>query len=118
MKPSSEKGISKIQVLLEAGALPPASPWRTALIHSDRSGAADHLLRAVDASDFSLEDWLASLHLLEDFLQRREIALPKFHEALGYLECCAQSTETGLNHYTLAEVAQLMLDEHGFAGEE
>lgn len=118
MMPTHGEAILKIRTLLEAGALPSASPWRVALIRSKASGSAGHLLRAVDGSDFSLGDWLASLNLLEAFFQKRGVPQPKLHEALGYLECCAQSAEASMNHYALAEVVQLMLDEYGFAGDE
>ncbi len=116
--PSHEKAISKIRDLLEAGVLPSASPWRVALLDSKSPESPDRLLQVVDASDFALEDWLASLQLLENFFQKRGMPQPKFHEALGYLECCAHSSEASLNHYALAEVVQLMLDEYGFAGDE
>lgn len=66
------------------------------------------LLEAVDDSDASLGDWLASLALIREYLRQthRRIDL---RQAIGYLHCCAASATDA----SLPETTADMLRRYG-----
>ena len=77
--------------------------------------AIDYLMKVVDASVYSLEDWIAVIYFLNQWLEKENRTAP-FLKQLGYLQCCEDSPEIKIIHIPLINLVNDMLSTHGFVG--
>lgn len=76
--------------------------------------AAEALLGKVDASSYSLADWLAALAAFDGWLDRAGVAARPLESMLGYVECCTLALPATLTPPDLATLTLRMLDDYGF----
>lgn len=72
------------------------------------------LFEAVDASDFSLADWIAALSAFDAWLAGRDESRRPWSDMIGYVECCTRMVSPGLASPDLEALTIQALDEYGF----
>ena len=75
------------------------------------------LLRAIDASPFSQEEWRAALKTVEDYLQKHDLSADRL-TILGYLQCCSEALRNLSELPRFEDHVGWMLESHGFARAE
>lgn len=93
------------------------SPQLVALLAADFAGpenaiARDQLLQAVDASSFSLRQWVESLHRLQVWLGLRGLEMST-KDKIGYVCCAGESAGAGANMTDLPALVVEMLEAYG-----
>ena len=67
---------------------------------------------AVDASEFTLSEWVAALRVLADWLQQQQRTLP-MPDQIGYIECVCAAAGAGAHLSDLASLLEEMLQLYG-----
>jgi hypothetical protein len=74
----------------------------------------EKLYEAVDASDYSLGDWIAALGAFEAWLERRGETRRPWAEIAGYIHCCTFMASPGVALGKLEVIVSEALTEFGF----
>lgn len=93
------------------------SPAIAAYVEANFSGSSvqsleRQLLEQVDASDFSLREWLDGLVLLTQWLEARGLELG-VADQIGYVNCAAEAAGAGSGLSRLPSLVEEMLDDFG-----
>lgn len=93
------------------------SPQLVALWAADFAGpqngiARDQLFQAVDASGFSLRQWVESLHALRAWLDLHGLEM-SIEDRIGYVCCAGESAAVGANMTDLPALIAEMLAAYG-----
>ncbi|MFP6900145.1 MAG: hypothetical protein VCA36_04335 [Opitutales bacterium] len=78
-------------------------------------GNADQMqefLKAVDASDYPLEEWVTALGALDDWLRDKN-RNPSIQKRIGYVACCAEAVSVFSPLPPLEDVTNDMIASHG-----
>ncbi len=75
----------------------------------------DQFFYVVDRSNFNLFDWLESITLFYEWLNKENRKTP-FPKMLGYLQCCEDSPENKDIKNEFTQLVSGMLIEHGYEG--
>ena len=72
----------------------------------------EELLKAVDASDYSLKEWVGTLVILDVWLkgENRDFNMQK---CIGYIACCAESASISTPLASLEDFTTEMITTHG-----
>lgn len=78
----------------------------------EQKGMRQNLLESADASEFSLRQWVESLHTLRSWLDAQGLAMSAEDE-LGYVHCAAEVAGPGSNLTYLPALVSDMLQSYG-----
>ena len=73
------------------------------------------LHEAVDASDYSLDDWIEALDAFDRWLSDRGEKRRPIREIVGYIHCCTYKASPGVALGNLEVILLQALTEFGFA---
>lgn len=91
---------------------PAALAYLEATFAGEHTSEQTGLLEAVDASDFSLRQWVEALMVLSQWLDVRQLEL-SITDQVGYV-CCAAEAAVGATNLTyLPSLVEEMLTEYG-----
>ena len=78
----------------------------------ENANQIEEFLRAVDASDYTMKEWVRSLGVLEDWLKSKNRDL-NMEQCIGYMACCAEVASVSAPLLSLEEVTIEMIANHG-----
>lgn len=68
---------------------------------------------SVNESPYAMEDWVEGICAFYEWLDRHNRRV-RFSLMLGYMDCCAESSENSVQPVAFGELVTTMLDEFGF----
>mgnify|MGYP000205561806 CR=1 FL=1 len=99
-------------VVRELSGSPALVSFADAHLREASEGAQQALLDAVDNSDFGIRQWVASLHVLSQWLEVRGLKLD-LENKIGFVSCASESAGAGSNLTHLPSLVEEMLEAYG-----
>lgn len=89
-----------------------ASAYWVNLVEQTDAAGMEAFLESVDASDFSLKQWIEAFRVLGEWLDSRGLEL-EWQDRVGYVSCAADSAGASSNLTDLPVIVIEMLETYG-----